>query len=133
MVEGREPYCRVSGLLELIRIEATLAVASILCSRKPRRPASVSSRVLRHERVGIGRLTLGRGMVMEVSEEPRDASAGRWQAGALPASRGLGCLMASCGRTGGVGVHPVSHHDRHGTGMPLSLYRRRPWEQSRGA
>jgi hypothetical protein len=68
--------------------------------------ARVSWRVLRHERVGIGRLTPGRGMVMEASEESRDASAGRWQAGALPASRGLGCLMTGCGRTGAVGVPP---------------------------
>ena len=43
---------------------------------------------------------------MEASEEPRDASAGRWQAGALPASKGLGRRMAGCGRTGAVGVTP---------------------------
>jgi hypothetical protein len=43
-----------ASLAELIRIEATLVVASIQGSRKPRRPASVSSRVLRHER-GSGR------------------------------------------------------------------------------
>jgi len=47
------------GLIHyLIRIEATLAVASILGSRKPRRPLSVSYRVLRHERGDVVYLTL---------------------------------------------------------------------------
>ena len=54
---------------------------------------------------------------MEASEEPRDASAGRWQAGALPASAGVCCLMARRGRTGAVGVPhrvaPRSSGHRH--------------------
>jgi hypothetical protein len=55
----RSHDCRVSGLLELIRIEATLAVASILGSRKPGIPVRGSSRVLRHERAGSRHLTPG--------------------------------------------------------------------------
>jgi hypothetical protein len=42
----------LASLAQLIRIEATLVVASILGSRKPLGPTSVSSRVLRHEREG---------------------------------------------------------------------------------
>jgi hypothetical protein len=57
---------------------------------------------------------------MEASEEPRDASGGRWQAGALPASKGLGCLMAGYGRTDAVGVSLRVAPRQSGTGMPLS-------------
>ena len=42
---------------QLIRIEATLAVASILGSRKPGMPAKASSRVLCYERAGSMCLT----------------------------------------------------------------------------
>ena len=48
---------RTSTCAQLIRIEATLAVASILGSRKPRKPARVSSRVWRQGRGGVVRLT----------------------------------------------------------------------------
>ena len=41
---------------------------------------------------------------MGASAEPRDASAGRWKAVALPSSAALCGLMAGCGRTGAVGV-----------------------------
>ena len=67
-------------------------------------PGRVSSRVLRHERVGRVRLTPWGGLVMGGAEEPRDASAGRCQAVALPPSAALGGLRAGCGRTGAVGV-----------------------------
>jgi hypothetical protein len=69
----------VSGLLELIRIEATFEVASILCSRKPGLAARGSARVLRHERVESVRLILRGGMVVGASEEHHVPSVGRWQ------------------------------------------------------
>ncbi len=66
-------------------------------------PLSVSSRVLRHERVGSVRLTRWRGMAMGASVEHRDASGGRGQAVALPSAAALCGLRADCGRTGAVG------------------------------
>lgn len=43
---------------------------------------------------------------MEASVEPREASARRWKAGALPGSAALACLRRPCGRTGAVRVPP---------------------------
>src|SRR4029453_3705538 len=72
-------------------------------------PASVSYRVLRHERGGSVRLTPWCGMAMGASEEPRDASAGRWKAGALPPSATLCGLVGGGGGTGAVGcTHRVA-------------------------
>jgi len=48
----------VPGPAQLIRIEATFEVASILGSRKPGMPRRVSSRVWRHEKVGSVCLTM---------------------------------------------------------------------------
>jgi hypothetical protein len=89
---------------ELIRIEATLEVASILCSRKPGMPLSVSSRVLRPGRGCVMRLNYGEAHDMGAAKEHRAASAGRWQAVAFPSAAALYSLMAGCGRTGARGV-----------------------------
>ena len=70
---------------------------------------------------------------MGASEEPRDASAGRWKAVALPSSAALCGLMAGGGRTGAVGVHTVSHHERQGNVLPLSRYRQSRWGRSTDA
>src|SRR5262245_31366894 len=88
---------------QLIRIEATLAVASILGARKPGIPLSVSSRVVRHERVGSVCLMMVCGMTLGASAELREMSAGREKVVALLACAARCALMAGAGRTGAVG------------------------------
>jgi len=113
----------VPDLAQLIRIEATLAVASILGSRKPGMPLSVSSRVLRHGRGCVRGLNHGEAPDMGASKEHRAASAGRWQAVAFPSADALYCLRAGCGRTGAVGVpHRVAPRasDHHHASQPVS-------------
>jgi hypothetical protein len=85
-------------------------------------PATVSSRVLRHERVSSVRLTPWGGMAKGVSEAHRNAAGGRGKVVALPFSASSCCLRTGGGRTGAVGRINLAHDTRQGTVMLLSRY-----------